>query len=78
MDDTRPPVLHGFGRVAAVGPDGPVDLGGPKQRAVLALLMLDPGAVVTLDRIVDRMWGLVRPSYDRVVAAALGPVAVPV
>ena len=37
------PRLLGFGGVAAVGPGGPVDLGGPKQRAVLALLMLEPG-----------------------------------
>ena len=43
MDDARPPVLRGFGGVAAVGPDGPVDLGGPKQRAVLALLAARPG-----------------------------------
>jgi DNA-binding SARP family transcriptional activator len=56
VDDARPPALRGFGGVAAVGPDGPVDLGGPKQRAVLALLMLDTGTVVTLDRIVDRIW----------------------
>ena len=29
------PRLLGFGGVAAIGPAGPVDLGGPKQRAVL-------------------------------------------
>ena len=50
------PVLFGFGGVAAVGPTGAVDLGGPKQRAVLALLMLEPGAVVPLDRIIARVW----------------------
>jgi DNA-binding SARP family transcriptional activator len=54
--DARPTLLA-FGGVAAVGPDGPVDLGGPKQRAVLGLLLLDPGATVSLDRIVDRIWG---------------------
>ena len=59
-------MLRGFGGVAAVGPDGPVDLGGPKQRAVLALLMLDPGAVVTLDRIVDRIWGDAPPARAEV------------
>jgi len=50
-------VLFGFGGVAAVGSSGPVELGGLKQRAVLALLMLEPGSVVPLDRMIDRMWG---------------------
>ncbi len=57
MGDADDPVLFGFGGVAAVGPSGPVALGGPKQRAVLALLMLEPGSVVPLDRMIDRMWG---------------------
>jgi DNA-binding SARP family transcriptional activator len=52
----RSPVLLGFGGIAAVGPSGPVDMGGAKQRAVLALLMLEPGSVVSLDRMVDRIW----------------------
>src|SRR5881227_2151335 len=32
-------------------------LGGPKQRAVLALLLLHPGEVVSTDRLVDDLWG---------------------
>lgn len=32
-------------------------LGGPKQRAVLALLVLDAGRVVATDRIIDQLWG---------------------
>ena len=52
----EPPVLLGFGGLAAIGSSGPVELGGPKQRAVLALLMLEPGSVVPLDRLIDRMW----------------------
>lgn len=51
------PVLRAFGGVGLVGPSGPIDLGGPKQRAVLALLLLEPGVVVPLGRIVDRVWG---------------------
>jgi DNA-binding SARP family transcriptional activator len=36
---------------------GPLLLGGLKQRAVLALLLLDPGRVVSIDRLVDALWG---------------------
>ena len=52
-----PPPLRVFGGVVAVGVDGPVDLGGPKQRSVLAALMVEPGAVVPYDRLVDVLWG---------------------
>jgi DNA-binding SARP family transcriptional activator len=34
-----------------------VALGGQKQRALLALLLLDVGRVVSVDRIVDALWG---------------------
>jgi DNA-binding SARP family transcriptional activator len=40
---------------------GPVLLGGLKQRAVLALLLLDAGRVVSIDRLVDALWGEVPP-----------------
>jgi DNA-binding SARP family transcriptional activator len=36
---------------------GPLLLGGQKQRAVLALLLLDPGRVISTDRLVDALWG---------------------
>jgi DNA-binding SARP family transcriptional activator len=83
------PVLFGFGGVAAVGPSGPIALGGPKQRAVIALLMLEPGSVVPLDRMIDRMWGDKPPPRAEVsvrgyvsnlrkalVTAGLGPDAI--
>jgi DNA-binding SARP family transcriptional activator/class 3 adenylate cyclase len=35
----------------------PLPLGGQKQRAVLALLLLERGRVVPTDRLVDRLWG---------------------
>jgi DNA-binding SARP family transcriptional activator len=35
----------------------PVDLGGQKQRAVLAILALNAGRVVSTDSLVDRLWG---------------------
>ena len=34
-----------------------VDLGAPKQRAVLALLLLHRGEAVSTERIVDELWG---------------------
>ena len=49
--------------VRVLGPFEVVDdgrvlaLGGPKQRAVLAMLALDVGRVVTRDRLVDGVWG---------------------
>ncbi|SDC93516.1 Transcriptional regulatory protein, C terminal [Geodermatophilus telluris] len=35
----------------------PLLLGRPKQRAVLAILLLDAGRVVSLDRLVEELWG---------------------
>lgn len=34
-----------------------LDLGGRKQRAVLAMLLLDANRVVALDHLIDRLWG---------------------
>jgi DNA-binding SARP family transcriptional activator/predicted ATPase len=38
--------------------DGPrlLDLGGPKQRAVLAALLVEANQVVSLDRLIDELW----------------------
>ncbi|GAA2054873.1 BTAD domain-containing putative transcriptional regulator [Williamsia deligens] len=47
----------------AVTRDGvPCDLGSPKQRTVLALLLLDPGRVVSTDRLCEALWGERRPA----------------
>ena len=49
-------------RVSLLGPvrarvDGaPVDLGGTKQRAVFALLAMQPKRVVAMDRLIDDLW----------------------
>src|SRR5260370_14483069 len=34
-----------------------VPLGGPRQRAVLALLLLEPNRVVSMDRLAEGVWG---------------------
>jgi DNA-binding SARP family transcriptional activator len=36
---------------------GPLLLGGLKQRAVLAMLLLEPGRIVAVDRLIDALWG---------------------
>ncbi|MFG2044581.1 BTAD domain-containing putative transcriptional regulator [Dactylosporangium sp. NPDC048998] len=40
----------------------PLDLGARKQRAVLALLLLEPGRVVSFDRIIHGLWADEAPS----------------
>src|SRR5262245_57139751 len=42
-------------------------LGGPKQRAVLALLLLHANQVVTTDGIIDQLWGEHPPETVKVV-----------
>jgi DNA-binding SARP family transcriptional activator len=37
--------------------DGPMSLGGPKQRAVLLLLLLNRGQLITTERIIHELWG---------------------
>ena len=46
-----------LGSVEAVGDDGPLALGAPKQRALLSLLLLHANTVVSRDRLVDALWG---------------------
>lgn len=49
--------LEVLGRVSATVDGVEVDLGGPKQRAVVALPLLARGAVVPADRLIDSLWG---------------------
>ena len=39
-----------------------VDLGPPKQRSLLALLLLNGNQTVATDRLIDLIWGEFRPS----------------
>ncbi|MEV6925726.1 BTAD domain-containing putative transcriptional regulator [Dactylosporangium sp. NPDC051485] len=49
--------LRILGPLEAIGPDGAeVDLGTPKQRAVLAMLATQPGRVVPVQRLIDELW----------------------
>src|SRR5437016_4754241 len=52
-----------LGPLEVVGDDGkPIKLPAGKPRALLALLGLEAGRVVSLDRIVDVLWGERSPS----------------
>jgi DNA-binding SARP family transcriptional activator len=47
-----------LGPLEVTGPDGsPLDVGGAKPRALLTLLLAEPGRVVGIDRIVGTLWG---------------------
>jgi len=46
-----------LGPVEVVGEGGAVALGGPKQRALLAELLLRRGSAVPRERLVDALWG---------------------
>jgi len=45
-----------LGPLEARAEGGPISLGGPKQRALLAVLLLEAGRVVSLDHLVDALW----------------------
>jgi DNA-binding SARP family transcriptional activator len=49
--------FHILGPLEVVDGEEVLHLGGQKQRALLALLLLDPNRVVSTDRIVDALWG---------------------
>jgi DNA-binding SARP family transcriptional activator len=46
-----------LGPLEVVAVDGPLPLGGPKQRSLLALLLLHANEVVSADSLIDRLWG---------------------
>jgi DNA-binding SARP family transcriptional activator len=46
-----------LGPLEVVGDDGPLPLGGMRQRALLAALLLRAGQVVPTERLVDDLWG---------------------
>ena len=46
-----------LGPLEVVRDGEPVAIGGLRRRAVLAMLVLEPGRVVSVDRLVDGVWG---------------------
>ena len=71
-----------LGPLEVVGDDGvPVALGGPRPRALLARLLLEPNRAVSNDRLIDALWGESPPPsahnavqvHVHALRAALGP-----
>lgn len=54
-----------LGPVAVIGPDGPRALAGPKQRSLLAALLLRANQVVSDDQLCGLVWGTDWPSNAR-------------
>ncbi|HVV07661.1 AfsR/SARP family transcriptional regulator [Amycolatopsis sp.] len=54
-----------LGSVAAFDDQGPVRLGGPKQRTVLAALLLNADRVVAEDQLIEFVWGQTPPASAR-------------
>jgi DNA-binding SARP family transcriptional activator/tetratricopeptide (TPR) repeat protein len=54
-----------LGSVAAYGAGGPVELGPARQRTVLAVLLVESGVALSLDQLVDRVWGENPPQRAR-------------
>ena len=51
-----------LGPLEVVGEHGPVDLGGPRRRSVLAILALSANSVVSIDRLADALYGEAPPA----------------
>jgi len=54
-----------LGPVEAIADSASLDLGGPKQRAVLALLLLHANEVLARERLIDDLWGDDPPATAR-------------
>jgi DNA-binding SARP family transcriptional activator len=50
-----------LGPLEVAGDDGPLPLGGVKQRSLLAMLLLHANQVVSSDRLIDALWGASPP-----------------
>jgi DNA-binding SARP family transcriptional activator/tetratricopeptide (TPR) repeat protein len=48
--------FHILGPIEAIARDGPLALGGAKQRALLGMLLLHANEVVSSDRLIDELW----------------------
>src|SRR5260221_7302158 len=54
-----------LGPLEVVGPAGPIAIASGRQRAILALLILELGRTVSTDRLIDEVWGDEPPASVR-------------
>src|SRR6188472_4178138 len=54
-----------LGPLAAADDGAPIVLGAPKQRALLAILLLHRNEVVSTERLIDELWGERPPKTAR-------------
>jgi DNA-binding SARP family transcriptional activator len=54
-----------LGRLEVLSGDTAVDLGQPKQQTVLASLLIDANRFVSIDTLIDRIWGESEPDHAR-------------
>ena len=66
MNYASAPQFRLLGAVEASVGGRPIELGHPKQRAVLAVLLVEAGRTVPIDRLVTRVWGDRPPPRARV------------
>ena len=59
------PEFRLLGPLEVVVDGAPAALGGPKQRALLATLLLEPNRIVSGDRLIDAVWGEIPPETAR-------------
>jgi DNA-binding SARP family transcriptional activator len=51
-----------LGPLEVVERDRPLELGGAKQRSLLAMLLLQANELVSTDRLIDQLWGATPPA----------------
>jgi DNA-binding SARP family transcriptional activator len=54
-----------LGPLSVLADDGQVKVGGPRHRTILALLLLNPERTVSVDKLVDAVWGDQPPATAR-------------
>src|SRR5215468_706808 len=61
-----PPAFHILGPLQVTHVDAPVPLGGPRERVLLAALVVEHGRVVSVDGLARALWGDHPPATARI------------
>lgn len=60
---TAPAAISAFGTMTVRLPEGPLELGPPRRRAVLALLLINAGKVVSISSMIRSIWETEPPDH---------------